>query len=91
MSLFDTLYSATDELREKARKPFVKKKLQREFQSAIDSAEMQKIEAEERLQKLQENIKEYDLNRYLEIILKIEDCERTIVALQKHEKEMFNK
>ena len=91
MCLFDRLYSATDELREKARKPFVKKKLQREFETAIDSAEMQKLEAEEKLQQLQENIKNYDLNKYLELRSDLEAIERTIEVLKEHKEEMFNK
>ncbi len=91
MCLFDKLYSATDELREKARKPFVKKKLKREFETAIDSAEMQKLEAEERIHALQNDIKSYDLNLYLELRSDLEAIERTIEVLKKHKEEMFNK
>lgn len=89
MSLFDTLYSATDELKELARKPFVKSKLRRSFESAIDSAEMQKIDAERKLLDIQENIKDYDLNEYLRLKEEVDNCKNTIKVLTAHKKEMF--
>jgi len=52
MSLFDKLYAVTEEAAKALKKPFVRNKVQRALDGAVDSYESQKIDVQERIDNL---------------------------------------
>lgn len=89
-SLFKRLYEASKEVLDTMKAPLIERELKRKLAKAVDSAKDQKIDAEVSLQKLQDNIRDYDLNKYLEFIAEIEAADKTVEALTKHYKELFD-
>lgn len=88
-NMFQKLYKATKEIFDAVKMPLIERALKRKFQEAVDSAESQKLDAEIAMQKLQENIQNYDLNEYLKQKAKIEAAERTSNTLRAHYEELF--
>jgi len=89
MSLFDKLYSASDELLKTMRKPLVAKALKRKFESSIDSAENQKIDAEEKIENLRQDLKSLNINDLLEQSNIIDSADTTIKLIKKEYKTLF--
>ncbi len=88
-TMFSKLYSATKEAIDLMKKPLVERELKRKISRAVDTAKDKKIDAENGLAKLQEDIKNYDLNAYLQHRATIESADKTIAALTEHYKELF--
>lgn len=88
---FESLYSASQEAIKKLKKPLVKNKNKRAFDSAIDDAKDQQIEAEEKISKVYSVIQEgetIDINELLSAIETREKAERTVKILLE-QKDMF--
>lgn len=88
-NLFDTLYAAGQDVIDAARKPLAERQLRRKFQTAYDNAATAKLEAEVRVQELQENLKSYSLESVLRYKQEIADQEFTMAAIATHYEEMF--
>ena len=89
---FESLYSASKELMDSLKKPFVLKKNLRAVESAIDSAELQKITAEEDLEKALLVIKTgdtIDVNKILKLRQTIKSADLTIAELNEFKAEFF--
>lgn len=89
-SLFERLYKGTKEVFDAIKMPLIKRALKRKMAEAVDSAKSQKLDAELSLTKLQEDIQNYDLNKYLQLTAKIESADKTITVLSEHYKELFD-
>jgi len=89
MSKFDELYSASDESLKERKKPYVEKALKRKFNAALDSAENQKIDAEERTEELRQDLKDLDIDKLLEQSNIIDAADTTIKLIKKEYKTLF--
>ena len=96
MKLIDKLLDNAKDVVEAAKKPFIKKKLTRAFESALDSAEEKKVNSELRIQDLREKlIKEPErandiLNSIVEERTTIKRADLTIDAIKKEKTEWFS-
>ncbi len=93
-SLFDRIYTGTAEVLKLARKPFVYNKNKRALESAIDSAEDQKMTAEGDILKELERVIEgevVDVNKVLGYKQKIKNAEETILVLTAFKEEFLGK
>ena len=88
-TLFDKLYKGTKETFDALKKPFIQRDLQRKVAAAIDNAANQKLDAQLKLMKNQENIQNYDLNEYLKNVATIDAAQVTVDRLKEHYKELF--
>ena len=88
-TLFARLYKGTKEAFDAIKMPLIERQLKRKIQEAVDSAKNQKLDAEIGVQKLQENIQSYDLNKFLGYKATITSADATIKALSDHYKELF--
>jgi len=92
--LVDLLLDGADELVKKAKKPFIRKKLKRAFESAVDSAEEKKVDAEIKIQDLRKELvkdpekAEKLLNDIIEQKTIIERADKTI-GIVNNEKEAW--
>ena len=95
MSLIDKLLDGAEEVVEKAKRPFVKKKIKRSVDSAIENAEEQKVDASIELQDLRERlVKEPTnaasiLNAIIDRRTTIDAADETIKALEAEKDELF--
>ncbi len=64
-SLFETLFTMTDEDAKKSKLPLVEKKIKRQLSAAFDDAEGKIIEAHEMKMKCMQNIENFDINAVL--------------------------
>ena len=87
--LFDTLYSMTKEQAAVARKPLVERELKRSFEKAYDEKLDEKIKLENEINSMQEDIKKYDMRKYIQCKESIKNCTYTMDAIADHYKEMF--
>ena len=95
MKLIDKLLDNAKEVVDKAKRPFIKKKLTRAFESAIDNAEEQKTDAELKIQDLREKlVKEPEnaesiLNDLIDQKILIVRADRTIEVIKEEKKVWF--
>ena len=94
-SLIDQLLDNADAVLDAAKRPFVKKKVKRAFESALDSAAEAKMNAEYALNSLRksliddpENANSY-INQIAEKRSLISDAENTIEILEAERNELF--
>lgn len=90
---FKALYNATVEAVHQAKEPFVLNKNKRAIESAIDSAETSKIEAEEQIEKELSVVSKgevINVNKILELRQTILNAEDTVKELQAFKKEFFS-
>lgn len=59
---FDEFFGAAKEVLEAAKKPQIKKGMQRKLQSAYDDAENKKIDEENKIEQERLKFKDYDIN-----------------------------
>lgn len=95
MSLIDELLKGAEEVVEKAKRPFVRKKVKRSIESAIENAEEQKVDASIALQDLRKRLVEEPANAS-SILNSIVDkrgtiltADETIAALKAEQEELF--
>jgi len=88
--LFDELYGATKEAIQNSKKPIIKRKLQRKFKAAYDSACSQIIDAEAELDKVRRNFDDIDINNILELKDTKIAAEETKKAIAEEYQIMFN-
>lgn len=71
-TLFDELYTQTNEDKRTQKKPLVRSQIKRKLSSARDEAENNKINAEAKVQELVGNFENFDVNEILkqELIIK---------------------
>jgi len=91
---FSALYRATEEAMQAIKEPFVLNKNKRAVDSAIDSAETQKIDAEEKLEKELAIVAKgevINVNKVLQLRQTIKNAELTVVELKAFKDEFFAK
>ena len=88
-TLFEKLYSATDDLIKKMQKPLVERKLKRKMESAWDDAENRKIQAEERINKARKNFENFDVNEILEQKKLFKQCKDLQIEIEVEFKDYF--
>lgn len=89
---FKEIYKATEEVMKHIKEPFVKNKNERAVNSAIDSAEMQGINAEESLEKELNVVSKGEIinvNKILELTQTIQNSAKTVKALKQFKEEFF--
>jgi len=96
MKLIDKLLDGCEDVVKAAKKPFIKKKIERAFESALDSAEEKRVNAELKIQDLRESlIKNPEdassiLNDIVEQRTIIKRSTLTTEAIQQEKKEWFS-
>jgi NACalpha-BTF3-like transcription factor len=89
MGLFTKMYGASKELVEEAKRPLVKNKMVRMYAAAKDSAESQKIDAEENIRVERMKFNNMDINAILRYKATIVSADETIKAIEEEAKIMF--
>lgn len=87
--LFEMLYAAKEEVLKNLRKGSVKRKLKRKMQAAWDSARDIKMDAEEALNKVREDLANYDCNAATKQHAQIRTAEQAMQDLEEEYKVMF--
>lgn len=90
---FSALYNATKEAIHAVKEPFVLNKNKRAIDSAIDSAETQKIDAEEKLEKELAVVSTggvINVNKVLELRQTMVNADATVAALKEFKAEFFD-
>lgn len=89
---FTGLYKATEEAIKLAKLPFVKNKNERAVNSAIDSAQLQGMDAQEELEKVLSVVADggtIDVNKVLSLRATIANSEETVKQLTEFKAEFF--
>lgn len=95
-NLIDQLLENAESVIEKAKRPFVKKKINRSFDSAIESVEEQKIDAELALNNIRKDLIQNpeNANDYINQLAKekqiIIDADKTIEVLKSEKNILFS-
>ena len=95
MSLIDELLKAAEEVVEKAKRPFVKKKVKRVIETGIEDCEEQKVDAQLKLAELRgEFVKDTTkaasiLNDIVAQRIIIKAADETIEAIKEEQEELF--
>ena len=84
-SLFETLFTMTDEDAKKSKLPLVEKKIKRQLSAAFDDAEGRIIEAQEVKMKCMRDVENFDINAVLTANQKI----RVAMDIQYEIKELY--
>lgn len=96
MKLIDQLLDGVDEAVKQAKKPFIKKRITRAFESAIDSAEEQKVNAELKIHDFRKNLVENPgqageiLNKIVEQRTTIKKADITLEVINIEKDEWFS-
>lgn len=92
MSLFDKLYAVTEEAAKALKKPFVKNKVQRALDGAADSYESQKIDTQEKIDKLTAAVANGETDKIgalIEIRLELKEIDAQTAETKALKNEMF--
>lgn len=90
MGLFQKYFEATPETLKAESRELTERKIKRIMEAGHDDAEKTKIEAEEKLSKVRQNLAEYDLNSVLEAKATVKQAEETQAAIEAEYKEFFD-
>lgn len=88
MAKFDTLYDATEKEDKERRKPTVKARLQRQFQSAFDNATDEILDLETAIDKARD-VSSYDIQAIVDAKVKIEKLKVAQAAISAEYTELF--
>ncbi len=90
-NLFDTLWNGAEELLKGIEKPFIERKLKREFAAARDAALMSVDTAHKNLSDLRKQLKDYPLEEVLEQRQNIRDLMTTVQEIEAEYADLFGK
>lgn len=93
MGIFDKYYALKEEAVADAKKPFVLKKVKRAFESSIDSLESAKIDLLEKIETVETEIVNGNVERIktlIEYLRDLEEFDAQIEVVKKLQKEFFD-
>jgi len=88
-TLFEKLFTMSDEDKATAKLPLIEKKIKRQLDSAYDDAEGKIIEAQERKENCMKNFEQFDINAILEANQRINACKTVQDDIKALHKEYF--